>query len=158
MEKDNSKLTPQQEAYTILRAAGKSVREAYELAGYEGKPETKAHHALERKIRPYTLVEPDLLKRGHSIAKLTLKLAETVLKDDGKEKLTTREEIALKKAYEIYLEQQKREAPVITRNINLNVGASNMHDLIDLSAYRDPGGEDSIEPVISADFTEEKPQ
>ncbi|GAN34991.1 MAG: hypothetical protein UZ01_02450 [Candidatus Brocadia sinica] len=39
MKKDN----PKQEAYTILRSAGKSIEEAYKQAGYAGKPGTNPH-------------------------------------------------------------------------------------------------------------------
>ncbi len=38
--------------------------------------------------------------------KFTLKIAEGVLKDHKKQKLSSKEEICLKKSHEIYLEQQ----------------------------------------------------
>ncbi|NUO06662.1 MAG: hypothetical protein HUU07_14920 [Candidatus Brocadia sinica] len=97
------------------------------------------------------------MKIGHNVAKLTLKIAEKVLKDKEKQKLSDKEEICLKKAHELYIEQQKRESPVINRNMNVNLDVHS--DLVDLSAYRnypDEGGEENPEQVINAEFTQQK--
>lgn len=156
--KSMKKLTEKAEVYAALRESGKPIRTAFQMAGFKGDVKGTAPYQLERRVRTFSLVQPDMLEKGHSVAKLTLKIAEKVLKDKEKQKLSPKEEICLKKAHDIYLEQQKRETPVINRNINLNVDTNNMHDLVDLSAYRDLGGEDSKEQVINAEFTEEKPE
>lgn len=155
MEENNRKLRLKQEAYTTLRAAGKSISEAYRLAGYEGKPGSKAPYALEKRVKSYDLVAPDMLKMGHNVAKLTLQTAVQVLKDKEKQKLSKKEEICLKEAHEIYREQQRRESPIINRNLNINVNAET--ELVDLSAYRDLGsGGDSAGQVINAEFTQQE--
>ncbi|RIJ89695.1 MAG: hypothetical protein DB853_13750 [Candidatus Brocadia sp.] len=148
---------PKQEAYTILRSAGKSIEEAYKQAGYAGKPGTKAAYALERRVKSYDLVAPDMLKMGHNVARLTLRMAQEVLKDKEKQKLSKKEEICLKEAHEIYREQQRRESSIINRHLNINVNAET--ELVDLSAYRDypgEGGEENIEQVINAEFTQQE--
>ncbi|MCF6154482.1 MAG: hypothetical protein E3K36_04355 [Candidatus Brocadia sp.] len=153
------KLNKKQEIYKALRESGKDVKTAFDLAGYKAKPDSSSAYQLEKRIRSRNLVDPKMLELGGEVAYLTLKIAKKTLKDKGKQDLTAKEEICLKKSHDIYLEQQKRETPVINRNINLNVGASNMQELVDLSAYRDLGsGEDSTEEVISAEFTEQKPE
>lgn len=153
------KLTERGEAYAILRKSGKSIREAYKMAGFKGKEGGSTPYGLERRIKTFSLDHPELLKLGGNVAKLTLKIAEQALKDKEKQKLSNKEEICLKKAHEIYLEQQKRESPVINRNVNLNVNTGIREDLIDLSAYEDTGsGEEFAGQVISAEFTKQEPQ
>ncbi len=160
MSKNKPKLRPKQETYTILRASGKAVQEAYKLSGYKGNDNGKAAYALERRIKSYNLVAPDMLKMGHNVAKLTLKIAEQALKADENHKLTKKEEVCLKEAHEIYREQQRRESPIIARNMNVNISASVGADLVDLSAYIDKGesGEGFAGQVISAEFTKQEPQ
>ncbi|MDN3515454.1 MAG: hypothetical protein NG747_13785 [Candidatus Brocadia sp.] len=151
------KLTEKAEAYAILRDAGKSVQDAYKLAGFQGDAKGTAPYQLEKRVRSFSLVRPEMLELGGEVAQLTLKIAKKVLKDKDKQDLSKKKEICLKKAHEIYLEQQKRETPVVNRNVNLNVDASNMHELVDLSTYRDMGsGEENPEQVISVDITKSK--
>lgn len=153
-----NKLTEKAEVYAALRDAGKSIRDSYKLAGYRGETKGTAPYQLEKRVRAFSLVQPDMLELGHSVARRTLKIANQVLKDKGKENLSNKEEICLKKAHEIYLEQQKRTEPVINRNMNLNINASNDNSLVDLSAYRDDGGEENPEQVISVESSKEEPQ
>lgn len=150
------KLTEKAEAYAILRAGGKPIQEAYKLAGYQGDAKGTAAYQLEKRVRSFSLVQPDMLEKGHNVAKLTLKIAEKVLKDKDKQKLSVKEEICLKKAHELYLEQQKRTEPVINRNVNVNVDIGNSDNLVDLSAYRNDteGGEENCGEVINAEFTQ----
>ncbi|CAG1022430.1 hypothetical protein MTYM_01716 [Methylococcales bacterium] len=152
------KLTKQAEAYAILREAGKSVQDAYKLAGYKGNPKGTAAYQLEKRVKSFSLVDPDMLEKGHSVAKLTLKIAEKVLKDRDKQKLSVKEEICLKKAHELYLEQQKRTSPVVNRNVNVNVDIGNSDNLVDLSAYRNntESGEENCGQVINAEFTQQE--
>lgn len=149
------KLTDRAEAYSILRAAGKPIREAYRLAGFKGKEGGMAPYRIEKRIKTLSLVDPDMLKMGGNVAKLTLQTAVQVLKDKEKQKLSKKEEICLKEAQELYREMQRRESPVINRNLNINVNAET--ELVDLSAYKDLGsGEDSTEQVVNAEFTQQE--
>lgn len=152
------KLTEKAEAYAILRESGKPIQKAYKLAGYKGDTKGTAAYQLEKRVKSFSLVQPDMLKTGHSVAKTTLKIAERVLKDKDKQKLSTKEEICLKKAHELYIEQQKRTAPVINRSVNINLDTDAGFDLVDLSAYRDDhdSGEGNPKQVVNAEFTQQE--
>ncbi len=73
------KLTSKAETFQILRNAGKSMHDAYKLAGFKGKS-VSAPYKLEGKIKSYALTDSKLLKISKKVAKHILEIAEDALK------------------------------------------------------------------------------
>ena len=73
------KLTRKAETFQILRNSGKSLHEAYKLAGFKGNS-VSAPYKLEGKVKQHALTDPKLLKISKNVAKHILEIAEDVLK------------------------------------------------------------------------------
>lgn len=72
------KLTPKAETFQILRDAGKTMHDAYKLAGFKGNS-VSAPYKLEEKIQKHVLTDPKLLKISKKVAKHILDIAEEAL-------------------------------------------------------------------------------
>lgn len=137
----------------------KQDRRKSKLGGGKKNLEVKGVVEVVGKTRTATLVEPDLIEKSQDVARLTLTLAKRVLESGKDGKLSETESIALKRSYDLLSEIAKRTEPVIHRNVNLHVKATEDRDLlVDLSSYRDLGGEENREQVINAEFSKEEPQ
>ena len=76
------KLTQKGETFQIFRDAGKSMHDAYKLAGFKGNS-VSAPYKPEEKIKKHALTDPKLLKTSKKVAKHILEIAEDTLKIAG---------------------------------------------------------------------------
>ena len=63
-----NKVTPKAETFQILRDSGKSMYDAYKLAGFKGNS-VSAPYKLAEKIKKHALTDPKLLKTSKKVAK-----------------------------------------------------------------------------------------
>ena len=127
------KLTPKAETFQILRNSGKSLQEAYRMAGFKGNETGSAPYKLEGNIRKHALTDPKLLKISKKVAKHILEIAEeTLAKGRDNPQIQV---LCVKSAMQIIEGQQDRIEP--KKNIKMN---ANLHcDLdsnIDFSRFR----------------------
>ena len=113
------KLTEKSETFQILRNTGKSIQDAYKMAGYKGDINGSAPYKIEGKIRNYALTDPKLLKTSKKVAKHILEIAEETLtnrRDDP-----SIQTLCVKSAIQIIEGQQDRIEPKKNLNLNANV-------------------------------------
>lgn len=67
------------ETFQILRNSGKSLHEAYKMAGFKGNS-VSSPYKLEGKVKQHALTDPKLLKISKKVAKHILEIAEDALK------------------------------------------------------------------------------
>ena len=75
------KLTQKAETFQILRNTGKSIQDAYKMAGFKGDVNGSAPYKIEGKIRNYALTDTKLLKTSKKVAKHILEIAANTLKN-----------------------------------------------------------------------------
>ncbi len=128
-----NKLTPKAETFQILGNSGKSMHDAYKLAGFKGNS-VSAPYKLEEKIKKQTLTDPKLLKISKKVAKHILEIAEDALRNRKDDPAI--QTLCVKSAMQIIEGQQDRIEP--KKNINLNANAHCNLDFspVDLSQYR----------------------
>lgn len=127
------KLTPKAETFQILRGAGKTMHDAYKLAGFKGNS-VSAPYKLEGNIKKHTLCDPKLLKISKKVAKHILEIAEEALRNRKDDPAI--QTLCVKAAMQIIEGQQNRLDPKKNLNFNANVNA-NLHDtVIDFSRFR----------------------
>ena len=113
------KLTQKAETFQILRNTGKSIQDAYKMAGFKGDANGSAPYKIEGKIRNYALTDPKLLKTSKKVAKHILEIAEETLtnrRDDP-----SIQTLCVKSAIQIIEGQQDRIEPKKNLNYNANV-------------------------------------
>ena len=116
------KLTQKSETFQILRNTGKSIQDAYKMAGFKGDANGSAPYKIEGKIRNYALTDPKLLKTSKKVAKHILEIAEETLtnrRDDP-----SIQTLCVKSAIQIIEGQQDRIEPKKNLNLNANVNAN----------------------------------
>ncbi|MEK6645302.1 MAG: hypothetical protein AABY84_01305 [Candidatus Firestonebacteria bacterium] len=74
-------MTQKAETFQILRNTGKSIQDAYKMAGFKGDINGSAPYKIEGKIRNYALTDPKLLKTSKKVAKHMLEIAADTLKN-----------------------------------------------------------------------------
>ena len=133
------KLTEKSEIYQVLRNTGKTIQDAYRMAGFKGDLHGSAPYKIEGKIRNYALTDPKLLKISKKVAKHILEIAEDALKNRRDDPAI--QTLCVKSAMQIIEGQQDRIEP--KKNINLNANAHCNLDFspVDLSQYRRSAGE-----------------
>ena len=75
------KLTQKSETFQILRNTGKSIQEAYRMAGFKGDVNGSAPCKIEGNIRNHALTDRKLLKISKKVAKHILVVAEDTFKN-----------------------------------------------------------------------------
>ena len=103
------KLTQKAETFQILRNTGKSIQDAYKMAGFKGDANGSAPYKIEGKIRNYALTDPKLLKTSKKVAKHILEIAEDTLKNRRDD--TSIQTLCVKSAIQIIEGQQDRIEP-----------------------------------------------
>ena len=126
-------LTEKAETYAILRGSGKSVRDAYKLAGYKGDMQGTAPYQLEGRIKIFSLTDPKLMKISQDVTERILKIARKTLKDRKNDKDI--QNLCVKSSLQIIQDQQDRVDPKKNINMNVNVDVA-VDGLIDLEMYR----------------------
>ena len=127
------KLTPKAEAFQILRNSGKTIQEAYKMAGFKGDVDGSAPYKIEGKIRNYALTDPKLLKTSKKVAKHILEIAEDALKNRKDD--TALQNLCIKAAIQIIEGQQDRIEPKKNLNMNANINCA-VTTPVDLSQFR----------------------
>ena len=128
------KLTQKSETFQILRNTGKSIQDAYKMAGFKGDVNGSAPYKIEGKIRNYALTDPKLLKTSKKVAKHILEIAEEALaKGRDNPQIQT---LCVKSAMQIIEGQQDRIEPKKNLNFNANVNANLDGTLLDYSEFR----------------------
>ena len=128
------KLTQKAETFQILRNTGKTIQEAYRMAGFKGDVNGSAPYKIEGNIRNYALTDPRLLKTSKKVAKQILEIAEDTLKnrkDDPSIQI-----LCVKSSMQIIEGQQDRIEPKKNLNFNANVNANLDGTLLDYSEFR----------------------
>ena len=128
------KLTQKSETFQILRNTGKSIQEAYRMAGFKGDVNGSAPCKIEGNIRNHALTDPKLLKTSKKVAKHILEIAEETLtnrRDDP-----SIQTLCVKSAMQIIEGQQDRIEPKKNLNLNANVNAKLDGNLLDYSQFR----------------------
>ena len=113
------KLTQKAETFQILRNTGKSIQDAYRMAGFKGDANNSAPYKIEGKIRNYALTDPKLLKTSKKVAKHILEIAEDTLKNRKDDPAI--QTLCVKSAIQIIEGQQDRIEPKKNLNLNANV-------------------------------------
>ena len=113
------KLTEKSETFQILRNTGKSIQDAYKMAGYKGDINGSAPYKIEGKIRNYALTDPKLLKTSKKVAKHILEIAADTLKNRKDDPAI--QTLCVKSAIQIIEGQQDRIEPKKNLNLNANV-------------------------------------
>ncbi len=113
------KLTQKAETFQILRNTGKSIQDAYKMAGFKGDANGSAPYKIEGKIRNYALTDPKLLKTSKKVAKHILEIAEDTLKNRKDDPAI--QTLCVKSAMQIIEGQQDRIEPKKNLNLNANV-------------------------------------
>ena len=133
-----NKVTPKAETFQILRDSGKSMHDAYKLAGFKGNS-VSVPYKLAEKIKKHALTDPKLLKISKKVAKHILEIAADTLKKRKDDPAI--QTLCVKSAMQIIEGQQDRIEP--KKNINLNANAHCNLDFspVDLSQYRRSAGE-----------------
>jgi len=126
-------LTQKGETFQIFRNAGKSMHDAYKLAGFKGNS-VSAPYKPEEKIKKHALTDPKLLKTSKKVAKHILEIAEDTLKNRRDD--TSIQTLCVKSAIQIIEGQQDRIEPKKNLNFNANVNASLDGNLLDYSRFR----------------------
>src|SRR3989304_8476744 len=127
------KLTEKAETFQILRDAGKSMHEAYKLAGFKGNS-VSAPYKLEEKIKKHALTDPKLLKTSNKVAKHIEEIAEDTLKNRKDDPAI--QTLCVKSAMQIIEGQQDRIEPKKNLNLNANVNANFEGRWLDYEKYR----------------------
>jgi len=127
------KLTEKAETFQILRDAGKSMHEAYKLAGFKGNS-VSAPYKLEEKIKKHALTDPKLLKTSKKVAKHILEIAADTLKNRKDDPAI--QTLCVKSAMQIIEGQQDRIEPKKNLNLNANVNANFEGTWLDYEKYR----------------------
>ena len=128
------KLTRKAETFQILRNTGKSIQDAYKMAGFKGDANGSAPYKIEGKIRNYALTDPKLLKTSKKVAKHILEIAEETLKNRRDD--PSIQTLCVKSAMQIIEGQQDRIEPKKNLNLNANVNANLDDTVIDYSRFR----------------------
>ena len=128
------KLTQKAETFQILRNTGKSIQEAYRMAGFKGDVTGSAPYKIEGKIRNFALTDPKLLKTSKKVAKHILEIAEDTLKNRRDDPAI--QTLCVKSAMQIIEGQQDRIEPKKNLNFNANVNANLDGTLLDYSEFR----------------------
>jgi len=128
------KLTQKSETFQILRNTGKSIQEAYKMAGFKGDVNGSAPYKIEGKIRNYALTDPKFLKTSKKVAKHILEIAEETLKN--RKDVPAIQILCVKLAMQIIEGQQDRIEPKKNLNFNANVNANLDGNLLDYSQFR----------------------
>ncbi|HHT9138592.1 MAG TPA: hypothetical protein ACFYEK_15280 [Candidatus Wunengus sp. YC60] len=124
------KLTEKSQVFQALRNTGKSIQDAYRMAGYKGDVNGSAPYKIEGKIRNYALTDPKLLKTAKKVAKHVLEIAEDTLKNRRDDPAI--QTLCVKSAIQIIEGQQDRIEPKKNINFNANLDIP----LVDYSKYR----------------------
>ena len=127
------KLTEKAETFQILWDAGKSMHEAYKLAGFKGNS-VSAPYKLEEKIKKHALTDPKLLKTSKKVAKHILEIAADTLKNRKDDPAI--QTLCVKSAMQIIEGQQDRIEPKKNLNLNANVNANFEGTWLDYEKYR----------------------
>jgi len=137
------KLTPQEQAYTLMRANGSSKKEAYKSIGGKGKHVNSIVYNMEKRIKSKSIVNPKMVKLAHTAVMETLEMkpvtvTETVTDREGESKTIEKN---IYPSHANRLDAAKlilsRSEPEIQKHMKLNVDVQMGRDLIDLSGYRD---------------------
>jgi hypothetical protein len=128
------KLTQKAETFQILRNTGKSIQDAYKMAGFKGDVNGSAPYKIEGKIRNYALTDCKLLKTSKKVAKHILVVAEETLKNRRDD--PSIQTLCVKLAMQIIEGQQDRIEPKKNLNFNANVNANLDGTLLDYSQFR----------------------
>ncbi|BBO17540.1 conserved hypothetical protein [Candidatus Brocadia pituitae] len=129
------KISKKAEAFQILRNSGKSLHDAYKLAGFKGNS-VSAPYKVEGNIKQHALTDPKLLKISKKVAKHVLEIAEDALK--GRRDDPAIQTLCVKAAMRIIEGQQDRIEPKKNLNFNANIYGYVDADPIDLEQYRLP--------------------
>src|SRR3990167_6269180 len=113
------KLTQKAETFQILRNTGKSIQDAYKMAGFKGDANGSAPYKIEGKIRNYALTDPKLLKTSKKVAKHILEIAAETLENRRDD--PSIQTLCVKSAMQIIEGQQGRIEPKKNLNYNANV-------------------------------------
>ena len=127
------KLTQKAETFQILRNTGKSIQDAYRMAGFKGNS-VSAPYKLEEKIKKHALTDPKLLKTSKKVAKHILEIAADTLKNRRDDPAI--QTLCVKSAMQIIEGQQDRIEPKKNLNFNANVNANLDGTLLDYSQFR----------------------
>src|SRR3990172_3644149 len=128
------KLTQKAETFQILRNTGKSIQDAYKMAGFKGDANGSALYKIEGKIRNYALTDPKLLKTSKKVAKHILEIAADTLKNRKDDPAI--QTLCVKSAMQIIEGQQDRIEPKKNLNLNANVNANFEGTWLDYEKYR----------------------
>ena len=149
------KLTPQEQAYTLMRANGSSKKEAYKSIGGKGKHVNSIVYNMEKRIKSKSIVNPKMVKLAHTAVMETLEMkpvtvTETVTDREGESKTIEKN---IYPSHANRLDAAKlilsRSEPEIQKHMNLNVEVKAGRDLIDLSGYMDDEPETIIDVPVS---------
>lgn len=128
------KLTEKSETFQALRNTGKSIQDAYRMAGFKGDVNGSAPYKIEGKIRNYALTDPKLLKISKKVAKHILEIAEKTLKNRRDDPAI--QTLCVKSAIQIIEGQQDRIEPKKNINFNANVHCDLDFSPVDYSKFR----------------------
>ena len=130
------KLTQKAETFQVLRNTGKSIQDAYRMAGFKGHSNGSGPYKIEGKIRNNDLTDPKLLKTSKKVAKHILEIAEDTLKNQRE--YPSIQALCAKVSIQIIEGQQDRIEPKKNLNINLNANVHCALDdtVIDYSRFR----------------------
>ena len=128
------KLTQKSETFQILRNTGKSIQDAYKMAGFKGDANGSAPYKIEGKIRNYALTDPKLLKTSKKVAKHILEIAAETLENRRDD--PSIQTLCVKSAMQIIEGQQDRIEPKKNLNLNANVNANFDGTWLDYEKYR----------------------
>ena len=133
-----NKVTPKAETFQILRDSGKSMHDAYKLAGFKGNS-VSAPYKLAEKIKKHALTDPKLLKISKKVAKHILEIAADTLRNRRDDPAI--QALCVKMAMQIIEGQQDRIEPKKNINLNANAHCNLYFSPVDLSQYRLKVGE-----------------
>ena len=128
------KLTQKSETFQILRNTGKSIQDAYKMAGFKGDANGSAPYKIEGKIRNYALTDPKLLKTSKKVAKHILEIAAETLENRRDD--PSIQTLCVKSAMQIIEGQQDRIEPKKNLNLNANVNANFEGTWLNYEKYR----------------------
>ena len=128
------KLTQKTGIFQILRNTGKSIQDAYRMAGFKGDVNGSAPYKIEGKIRKYALTDPKLLKTSKRVARHILEIAEDTLKNRKDD--PSIQTLCVKSAIQIIEGQQDRIEPKKNLNFNANVHCDLDDTVLDYSRFR----------------------
>ncbi len=128
------KLTQKAENFQIIRNTGKSIQDAYRMAGFKGDANGSTPYKIEGKIRNYALTDPRLLKTSKKVAKHIMEIAEETLENRRDD--PSIQALCVKTPIQIIEGQQDRIEPKKNLNLNANVHCDLDDTVLDYSRFR----------------------